>query len=200
MEKHTFFEDMAAIVTGSILIAQGMFLLKSSYMVMGGTAGIALLLIQFVPISFGTTYFLVNTPFYFLAWKRLGARFTINSIIAVSLVSICTDTLHYLVQYSHINSAYSSVLGGICIGLGLLILFRHRASLGGTNVLCLVIQDKMGISVGKTQLTIDTTILICSLFFIPPMLIAWSILCAVVINIILWMNHKPTRYSVSYNK
>ena len=39
------------------------------------------------------------------------------------------------------------------MGLGMLILFR-QSSLGGSNVLFLFVQDKFGISVGKSQLAI----------------------------------------------
>ncbi|CAM2908292.1 YitT family protein [Vibrio rarus] len=198
MNKHSFLEDCAAIFTGTLLVAIGLYFLKSSSMIVGGTAGLGLLFTQFIPLSFGTMYFLVNIPFYFLAWSRLGKRFTINSIICVSLVSLMADNLHYVLQFELLNPIFSAISGGTFIGLGLLVLFRHRASLGGSNVLCLVIQDKLGISVGKTQLLFDTTILLCSLYFISLSLIAWSILGAVFINLILWMNHKPTRYTVHY--
>lgn len=50
------------------------------------------------------------------------------------------------------------------MGLGMLILFRHRSSLGGFNVLCLFIQDRFGISVGKSQMAIDGLILLASFF------------------------------------
>ncbi|MEZ9330859.1 YitT family protein [Vibrio breoganii] len=198
MNKHSFLEDCAAIFTGTLLVAVGIYFLKSSSMIVGGTAGLGLLFTQFIDLSFGTMYFLVNIPFYFLAWFRLGKRFTINSVICVSLVSVMADNLHYVMRFELLTPAFAAIAGGTFIGLGLLVLFRHRASLGGSNVLCLVIQDKMGISVGKTQLLFDTSILICSLYFIPLTLIAWSILAAVFINLILWMNHKPTRYTVQY--
>ncbi|OBT06530.1 hypothetical protein A9264_08110 [Vibrio sp. UCD-FRSSP16_10] len=198
MNKHSFLEDCAAIFTGTLLVAVGIYFLKSSSMIVGGTAGVALLFTQFIDLSFGTMYFLVNIPFYFLAWFRLGKRFTINSIVCVSLVSVMADNLHYVLQFKLLSPAFAAVAGGTFIGLGLLVLFRHRASLGGSNVLCLVIQDKMGISVGKSQLLFDTTILVCSLYFIPLTLIAWSIFAALFINLILWMNHKPTRYTVQY--
>ncbi|GEA61761.1 YitT family protein [Vibrio comitans] len=198
MNKHSLLEDCAAIFTGTLLVAVGIYFLKSSSMIVGGTAGLGLLFTQFIDLSFGTMYFLVNIPFYFLAWTRLGKRFTINSIICVSLVSIMADNLHHVMRFEVLTPAFAAIAGGTFIGLGLLVLFRHRASLGGSNVLCLVIQDKMGISVGKTQLLFDTSILICSLYFIPLTLIAWSILAAVFINLILWMNHKPTRYTVQY--
>ncbi|CAM3991710.1 YitT family protein [Vibrio neonatus] len=198
MNKHSFLEDCAAIFTGTLLVAIGIFFLKSSSMIVGGTAGLGLLFTQFIDLSFGTMYFLVNIPFYFLAWFRLGKRFTINSVICVSLVSIMADNLHHLVKFEFLSPIFAAIAGGTCIGLGLLVLFRHRASLGGSNVLCLVIQDKFGVSVGKSQLLFDVTILICSLYFIPLTLIAWSIVAAVFINMILWMNHKPTRYTVHY--
>ncbi|GAM54599.1 membrane protein [Vibrio ishigakensis] len=66
-------EDCAAIFTGTLLVAVGIYFLKSSSMIVGGTAGLALLLNQFVDLSFGTLYFLVNVPFYFLAWFRLAS-------------------------------------------------------------------------------------------------------------------------------
>ncbi|WP_261834954.1 YitT family protein [Vibrio ishigakensis] len=200
MNRHTLLEDCAAIFTGTLLVAVGIYFLKSSSMIVGGTAGLALLLNQFVDLSFGTLYFLVNVPFYFLAWFRLGKHFTINSIICVSLVSVMADNIHRVMVFETLSPVFAAIAGGTFIGLGLLILFRHRASLGGSNVLCLVIQDKMGISVGKSQLLFDTTILLASLYFIPLSLIAWSIFAAVFINMILWMNHKPTRYTVSYEK
>ncbi|GAB7219463.1 YitT family protein [Vibrio comitans] len=198
MNRHSLLEDCAAVFTGTLLVAVGIYFLKSSSMIVGGTAGLGLLFTQFIDLSFGTMYFLVNIPFYFLAWTRLGKQFTINSIICVSLVSVMADNLHHVMRFEVLTPAFAAIAGGTFIGLGLLVLFRHRASLGGSNVLCLVIQDKMGISVGKTQLLFDTSILICSLYFIPLTLIAWSILAAVFINLILWMNHKPTRYTVQY--
>ncbi len=84
------------------------------------------------------------------------------------------------------------------MGLGMLILFRHRSSLGGFNVLCLYIQDKFGVSVGKSQMAIDATILFASFFFVSPTTIVLSILGAFALNLVLAMNHKPHRYSVRY--
>ncbi|MGF1754847.1 YitT family protein, partial [Vibrio makurazakiensis] len=97
-----------------------------------------------------------------------------------------------------INEIYCAIAGGLLMGLGMLILFRHRSSLGGFNVLCLFIQDRFGISVGKTQMAIDSCILFASFFFVTPWIIAVSILGTVALNVVLAMNHKPTRYSVSY--
>ncbi|WNJ95813.1 YitT family protein [Vibrio ruber] len=198
MEKHTFQEDLIAMITGTFLVAQGIMFLQAAHAITGGTAGLALLLNQFTPYSFGVLYLLCNTPFYWLAWKRFGRRFALNSLISGLLVSLFTDLFSHFIQLTHVNETYCAITGGLFMGLGMLILFRHRSSLGGFNVFCLFIQDKCGISVGKTQLCIDASIVCASLFYLSPEIIAVSILSAAILNIVLAMNHKPSRYSVTY--
>ena len=198
MEKHSRKEDWIAILTGTFLVAQGVFFLQSANLLTGGTTGLALLMSQFVSLSVGTIYFLANSPFYLLAWKRFGSRFAFNSAISGALVSVFADHLSLVVSLETVNVVYCAVAGGLLMGLGMLILFRHRSSLGGFNVLCLFIQDKFGISVGKSQLAIDCCILFASFFFVSPEVIGLSILGAILLNVVLAMNHKPTRYSVNY--
>ncbi|MCL9782808.1 YitT family protein [Vibrio sp. S4M6] len=200
MNKHSKKEDWIAIVTGTFLVAQGVFFLQTGHLLTGGTAGLALLVGQLSGLEFGPLYFLLNCPFYLLAWRRFGARFAINSVISGGLVAIFSDNLTRFISVNNIDPTYCAISGGLLMGLGMLILFRHHASLGGFNVLCLYIQDKMGISVGKVQLAIDACILLTSFFFTSPKLIALSVLGAFILNIVLAMNHKPTRYQVNYDK
>ncbi|HAS64115.1 MAG TPA: hypothetical protein DCS35_17070 [Vibrio sp.] len=199
MAKHTRREDWIAILTGTLIVAQGIFFLQASSLLTGGTTGLALLVSQIIPWSFGTIYFIANSPFYLLAWKRFGTNFAINSAISGALVSFFVDHLHLVLSIDKVSPIYCAIAGGLLMGLGMLILFRHRSSLGGFNVLCLLIQDKFGISVGKTQLAIDCSILVTSFFFIAPITLLYSIVGVVVLNLVLGMNHKPHRYIVKYN-
>ena len=153
MEKHSKKEDGIALIVGSFMVALGVFFLSSAQLLTGGTAGLALLLSQLSLLSFGTLYFFINLPFYALAWQRFGRQFAMNSLLSGALVSLFADNLHYVIQFNLINDLFCAVAGGLLIGIGMLILFRHRSSLGGFNVMCLLIQDRTGISVGKTQLT-----------------------------------------------
>ena len=198
MENHLLTEDWIAVLTGTFLVALGVFFLQSANLLTGGTTGLALLLSQFLPVTFGILYFAANCPFYLLAWKRFGRSFAISSAISGALVSVFADHLYLVIWLEVHNEIYCAVAGGLLMGLGMLILFRHRSSLGGFNVLCLFIQDRYGISVGKTQMAIDACILFASFFFVSPWVIAVSVLGTAVLNIVLAMNHKPTRYSVNY--
>jgi uncharacterized membrane-anchored protein YitT (DUF2179 family) len=94
-----------------------------------------------------------------------------------------------------IDPLFASIGGGLLIGIGLLIVFRHQASLGGLNVLVLFIQERYGIRAGKLQMVLDTVIVIAGLWLVIPWLLAISILGAIVLNFVLTTNHKPGRYT-----
>lgn len=194
---HSHKENVIAILTGTFVVAQGVFFLQQAHLLTGGTTGLALLLSQFVDLSFGQLYFLLNTPFYLMAWFRMSRAFAITSIISGGLVSVITDHMHYVLEISRLEPLYCAMIGGLLMGLGMLILFRHQTSLGGFNVLVLYLQEKFGWSAGKLQMGIDLCILIASYFLVSPMILALSVLGAVMLNLVLAMNHKPGRYSGS---
>ena len=117
MEKHSRKEDWIAILTGTFLVAQGVFFLQSADLLTGGTTGLALLMSQFVSFSFGTLYFVINCPFYLLAWKRFGRRFAINSAISGALVSIFADHLYLVISLDTIKPSLLCSCGWITDGL-----------------------------------------------------------------------------------
>lgn len=80
------------------------------------------------------------------------------------------------------------------MGLGILSLFRHKASVGGINILALYLQDNFGIRAGWFQLGVDAVILVFAFFVLPVDRVLYSILGAVMLNLIIGLNHRPGRY------
>ncbi|CPR17163.1 YitT family protein [Brenneria goodwinii] len=194
--SHTLLEDVLAILIGTLMVSFGVVLLRQSGALTGGTAGMAFLLHYLTHISFGTAFFLLNLPFYYLAIRRMGWRFTIKTFCAVALVSLFSDLHPLFIHMDKLNPFYATLFGSIIMGLGFIVLFRHKASLGGVNILALYLQDKYGIRAGKFQMAVDIVIVLASLFVVSiPMLIA-SILGATILNLIIAMNHRPGRYAV----
>ncbi len=193
--KHSLFEDCIAILTATFVVAQGVFFLQQGGLLTGGTTGLALLASEIVGLSFGTIYFLFNCPFYLMAWFRMGKSFAITSLISGGLVSVMADHIPMFFSIESLDPLYCAMIGGILMGVGMLMLFRHQTSLGGFNVLCLYCQERFGISAGKMQMGIDCSILIASFFMMSPIMLAYSVVGAVILNTILTMNHKPGRYA-----
>lgn len=186
---------MAAILTGTLLVALGVTLYSKAVLLTGGTAGLALLLQYATGYGFGPLFFLLNLPFYYLAIKRMGWKLTLRTFVAVLLVSVFSRLTPGWIDVARIDPIYATVIGGALMGVGLLILFRHRTSLGGVNILALYLQERHGIRAGYVQLAIDAMILTASFFVLEMDRVALSMVGAAVLNLILATNHRPGRYT-----
>jgi uncharacterized membrane-anchored protein YitT (DUF2179 family) len=191
---HRPYEDVQALVTGTLFVALGVVLFGQAGLLTGGTAGIAFLIRYATGMDFGLAFFLINLPFYVFAWQRMGPAFTFKTFAAVALLSLFAHLLPRGMAFSLLWAPLAAVLGGLLCGAGMLMLFRHRASLGGLNVLVLYLQDKFGWRAGKVQMVIDSLIVLGALWVADWERVALSVLGAVVLNLTLTINHRPGRY------
>lgn len=194
-QRHSLFDDFQGLATGTLFVALGVHLLRQAGLLTGGTAGIALVLHYASGWPFGALFFALNLPFYALAWQRMGRRFTVKTFAAVAWLALLSEALPRWLALSAVAPMFAAVAGGLLIGAGFIILFRHRASLGGLNVLVLWLQDRFGWRAGWVQMGIDCCILLAALPWLSPMQLALSILAAVAMNFALAVNHKPGRYT-----
>ncbi|WP_407333911.1 YitT family protein [Enterovibrio sp. 27052020O] len=195
MDKdHSLRENLLALLLGSALVSLGVIFFNQVGLLTGGTAGLAIFVTKVSDFSFGQVFFALNLPFYVLSVMRMGWRFTLNTFIAVTLVSLAVDHLYHVIEIARIEPLYAALIGGGLIGMGMLVIFRHKMSLGGFNILALYLQERFGIRAGKVQMALDCAIVVMSLFIVDITLIALSILGAITTNLILAMNHKPGRY------
>lgn len=193
-KEHSLRENLLALILGSALVSLGVIFFNKVGLLTGGTAGLAIFLTKVSDFSFGQVFFMLNLPFYALSVARMGWRFTVNTFVAVSIVSLAVDHLHHVIEIARIEPLYAALLGGGLIGMGMLVIFRHKMSLGGFNILALFLQERFGIRAGKVQMVLDCTIVVLSLFIVDLSLILLSVVGAIATNLILAMNHKPGRY------
>ncbi|MCB0891498.1 MAG: YitT family protein, partial [Propionibacteriaceae bacterium] len=177
------------------LASFGLFLLHSSSTVTGGTAGLALLLSYALPVPFGAIFVAVNLPFLIAAISRKGLDFTLRTLLAIAVLTALTALHTAVVPPLTLPPLYAALLGNVLAGVGLLILFRHRASLGGFNIVGLIMQERRGIPAGYVQLVLDLMVLLASLIVLPLPLVAVSALGAVVLNVAIALNHRADRYT-----
>jgi len=118
----------------------------------------------------------------------------VETFAAVALLSVFVELLPGVVRFDWLQPAYAAVMGGLVIGAGLLMLFRHRASLGGLNVLVLWLQERHGWRAGKVQMAVDCAIVAAAFAIVEPGRVLLSVLGAVALNLVVAVNHKPGRY------
>ena len=192
--QHTAFEDAQAILTGALFIALGVAMFARAGLLTGGTAGLAFLVHYATGWRFGVVFFVINLPFYFLALRAMGWTFTVKTFCAVAALSLFSELMPLVLRFDFLQPVYAGVMGGFLIGAGLLMLFRHKASLGGLNIVVLYLQERHGWRAGKVQMAIDCLIVLAAFAIVEPWLITVSVLGAVALNLVVAVNHRPGRY------
>lgn len=192
--EHSMVEDVLGIGTGTFLASLGLHLLHAAHAVTGGTAGLSLLLGYATDWPFWLLFTVINVPFALLAVWRRGWDFTIRTIIAIALVSAWAPLHDGLFPIDRIDPWYGTLAGNLLAGVGVLILFRHRSSVGGVNIIGLEVQDRTGFRAGWTMMIFDLVIILCALLVIPWPNVLMSAVGAVLLNLVLALNHRPGRY------
>ena len=172
----------------------GVIVLEEAKLLTGGVSGMALILSYATPFDFGVYFFILNLPFYALAVLRMGWEFTLKTVIAVSMVSFFPSLTDGLIEFESIHPLMGAIFGGALVGMGMIALFRHRAGIGGVSILSQFLQDKKIMSAGIFQMIVDLLILFSGFFVLPVENLLYSILGALVLNLIVAINHRPGRY------
>ncbi|SLN10391.1 hypothetical protein PSA7680_00031 [Pseudoruegeria aquimaris] len=196
-ERHSLFEDAFALFVGTALMALAVMLLQASGLITGQIAGLSLLTSYATGQSFGLVFFLLNLPFYLLAFLRMGLRFTVKTFCAVALLTLFTEILPGQMRLEMLSPLAGALLAGVVSGAGLLVLFRHGASLGGVGIAALYLQDRFGIKAGWVQLGFDTGVFLLAFWLFPAVTVLYSLAGAAVVNVVIAMNHRRDRYIAS---
>ncbi|MBK5926032.1 YitT family protein [Rhodobaculum claviforme] len=192
--RHTPLEDAQGLVFGTAAAAFALHMLTSAGLMTGQIAGLAVLVSYTTPYSFAEVFFVANIPFYALALWRLGWVFTLKTFLSVALLSGMSLVMPDLIGFDRLEPLAAALLFGILTGFGILALFRHGASLGGIGILGLWLQERFGIRAGWVQLTFDAGLFGVAFYFLDPVLVGVSLAGAVVLNLILAINHRRDRY------
>jgi len=151
--------DYGLILAGAALLAVSMhvFFIPND-LVAGGLSGTAQIINNFTGLPIGTLSFILNIPLFFLGWRFLGGRrFLARTVIASLLFAVILDGLDLLWPRPHLtddlglNALYGGVTAGVAVGL----LFRARATSGGTDILARILERRFAMPLSQAYLYTD---------------------------------------------
>lgn len=192
--QHSLLEDAQGLAFGTFMAAVGITILTQLGLVTGQTAGLAVLISYATGWGFAPVFFLINVPFYALAWVRVGPAFTLKTFVAVAALSAMAALLPAHFVIAELPPLLGAVMFGAISGAGLLALFRHGASLGGIGILAYWLQERTGLRAGLVQLGFDACLFAAALAFLAPGVVLASLAGAVVLNLVIAINHRRDRY------
>lgn len=182
--------DLQGLLVGSLLAALGLVFLNGAGLVSGQLAGASLLISYVLPVSFGPVFFAVSAPMFLFAWSARGPVFVVRSLAAVTAISVGAPFLSTFIAFERIDPVVAALLGGLCIGVGLIALFRHNASPGGASILALIIEARFGFKAGWFQLAVDGAVFAAAVFVLSPEHVGLSFLGAVITNLLVAWNFR----------
>ncbi len=115
----------------------------------GGIVGISIITSFLTKINLGLLIFIINIPFFFLAFNKIGKKFVLQTFYAIGMLSLAINlfSTHHLPTTNDL--LLSTVFGGIILGTGVGLVLKNEGSLDGTEIMSLVLSKKFGFSVGE---------------------------------------------------
>ncbi|WP_374688381.1 YitT family protein [Promineifilum sp.] len=152
--------DYALILLGATLLAVSMHLFFIPHqLVAGGLSGTAQIINSFTGWPIGTLTFLLNIPLFIVGWRFLGGRrFLARTVVASFVFSAVLDGLLQwlwpdvvLTEDLALNALYGGVTAGVAVGL----IFRAKATSGGTDILARILERRFGMPLSQAYLYTD---------------------------------------------
>ena len=154
-----------SIVLGCTLsgLAYALFLIPHHF-VPGGVSGLAIILNFFLRLPVGATIIVLNIPIFLFGLRTMGKKYVLKSLIGMVLSSVLIDLFFEVLKVPSAtdNKVLASIYGGILLGIGLGLVFRGRASTGGSDIIGMIISKYTGISIGFGILVADFLVISAS--------------------------------------
>jgi uncharacterized membrane-anchored protein YitT (DUF2179 family) len=173
-----WFIDYSLIILGAFILAVGfVYFITPHRIVPGGVYGIAIVVhyltagvFSFWPdgIPIGLFGLVLNIPLTIAGIKILGPKFGVKTVIGFVLSSVFIDGITMMRADGDLalvdDILLSCVFGGVLIGFGLGLIFKSRATSGGSDIIAMIIAKYTKMQLGKLMIYVDSTIVLLGLF------------------------------------
>ncbi len=155
------------ILIGSFILASGFVLFITPYKIVpGGVYGISIMLHHIFGTPVGFVALLFDIPLTIIGIKILGPRFGIKTVVSFVLTAVFVDGLTYFYGTEPLvkdDALLSSIFGGLFIGVGLGLIFKSRATSGGSDIVAMIISKYTKLPVGQLMIAVDSAIVLIGL-------------------------------------
>jgi len=170
-----WFRSWSLIVLGAFIMASGFVLFIDPHRIApGGVYGIGIIvhyltknLFSWAPegLPIGGVGLALNIPLTIIGIKLLGPKFGVKTVIGFILASVFIDLQHYLFGYDPLvdDALLSSVFGGVLIGFGLGLIFKSKATSGGSDIIAMIIAKYTRLPLGQLMIYVDSAIVLIAL-------------------------------------
>ncbi|HHT30101.1 MAG TPA: YitT family protein [Petrimonas mucosa] len=160
--------DYLLVVIGLMLYAIGLtgFLVPNK-IVTGGLAGVSVLINYSTGIPVWVSILVINCCLLVIAWFILGRKFVIKTLFGAFGLTLMIGIAEKYLTHSLLPSAdplMASIIGAICCGAGLGLVYSVNSTTGGTDIVGAIITKYRYVSMGRGLMYVDVVIILSSWF------------------------------------
>lgn len=155
-------KEYTYVILGSVIVALAfnLFLLPNR-IASGGVSGISTILDSVVGWEPGIVQLCFNIPLFLAGVLLLGKQFGLKTLVGTITLPLTVLWTSGLAPATE-DPLLGSLFGGMGVGLGLGLVFRGRASTGGTDLAAQIIHKYSGLTLGACVAIIDGLIVVSS--------------------------------------
>jgi uncharacterized membrane-anchored protein YitT (DUF2179 family) len=160
---------------GAVVFAVGLNAIVIPHgFITGGISGVGLLIYYMAHLlSPGVWYLLINIPLFLFGWIFVSRRFFFYSLFGMVAVSLAMDLVTFQIP---IKDPFLAILaGGVLLGAGGGITLHSLGSLGGMDIVCVILNKKFGIRIGSFLFFFNAVLFGLSLGVLETDLVLYSV-------------------------
>lgn len=183
--KSSVLWNLILLTVGAALFALGLTGIAIPHgFITGGISGLGLLLYYATDtLSPGIWYLIINIPLFLVGWIFISKRFFFYSLYGMIVCSVLMDLITCQIL---IKDPFLAVLAcGAIFGAGAGIAFHSLGSLGGMDIVSIIINQKLGIRIGTFLFVFNLVLFTFSFGFLDNDLVLYSIALSFVVSQVL---------------
>jgi uncharacterized membrane-anchored protein YitT (DUF2179 family) len=152
----------------------------------GGVTGIAIIIQYISNIPSGYLILALNIPKFLIGLKMVDRDFIIFSLIGmISLSAFLVLTKDIALKLRVDDILLSAIYGGVVGGTGSGIVFRSRASQGGTDIIAVVLKKIFGINISTLSMAMNGFVVLIGLFINRVELALYTLISMYITSVVL---------------
>ncbi len=160
-------KNYSMILLGAFIMASGfVFFITPHKIVPGGVYGISIVIHWMTGFPVGMTALFFDIPLTLLGIRVLGPRFGVKTVVGFVATAVFVDGITYFYGHEPLvagDPLLSSIFGGLFIGLGVGLIFKAKASSGGSDIIAMIIGKYTKIPMGQLMIAVDSVIVLVGL-------------------------------------
>lgn len=147
-KQDSLIKRVVYILLGSFIHACGInALLVPHSLLSGGLTGIAMLIEYFLGFPTSITVILLNVPLFIVGYRMISKRFVYLSMLGLfSMSFFLALTKNWDMQVK--DPIIAAIYGGLLLGIGSGIIIKNRGSLGGLDIIAVIVNKHFSIGIG----------------------------------------------------